>query len=242
MIFQEGISISESGSKNQIRKEIWSKMEERGVTRFPRPVEGRIPNFEGAEPAAKKLSELSFFQKTDVIKVNPDSPQHPVRAEVIRENKILYMPTPRLRNGFLQIDPEDVPSTDIDKATTIKHSQKYGREVELEEMEEVDLVVAGSVAVTENGKRVGKGGGYSDLEYAILRELDLGKPPVVTTIHPLQIVEDLPFQSHDVSMDWIVTPENLIETSTQFEKPNGIDWSVLDDEYLQKIPVLRKLR
>lgn len=217
-------------------------MEKNGVTRFPRPVEGRIPNFKGAKTAAEKLSNLPVFQKADIIKVNPDSPQHPVRAAVIREDKILYMPTPRLRNGFLRINSENVPPAEINKATTIRHSKKYGKEVEPEEMEEVDLIVAGSVAVTEDGKRVGKGGGYSDLEYAIVRELDLGKPPVATTVHPLQAVEDLPFQSHDVSVDWIVTSENVIHTLTPFEKPQGINWSQLEEEYLQKIPVLQKLR
>jgi hypothetical protein len=32
--------------KDQIRKEIWQLIEERGIARFPRPVYGRIPNFE----------------------------------------------------------------------------------------------------------------------------------------------------------------------------------------------------
>lgn len=34
-------------------------MENRGIARFPRPVYGRFPNFEGAAQAAERLKELS---------------------------------------------------------------------------------------------------------------------------------------------------------------------------------------
>ncbi|MFW5953513.1 MAG: 5-formyltetrahydrofolate cyclo-ligase, partial [Candidatus Natronoplasma sp.] len=156
-------------TKSEVRKEIWKKMEEKDVARFPTPIEGRIPNFVGAERAAEKLNEVPAFRSAERIKVNPDSPQNAVRAEVIKKGKTLFMPTPRLRDGFLKIEPKDVPDGKEKKATTIKHSNVYGDHVDPKHMEDIDLVVAGSVAVSEDGRRVGKGEGYSDLEYAILR-------------------------------------------------------------------------
>ncbi len=45
----------------------------------------------------------------------------------------------------------------------------------VKEMPPVDLIVAGSVAVNKKGSRIGKGGGYSDLEYAIGREFGFVK-------------------------------------------------------------------
>ncbi|KXA89933.1 hypothetical protein AKJ62_02050 [candidate division MSBL1 archaeon SCGC-AAA259D14] len=189
--------------------------------------------------ATKNLKE---FQKATHVKVNPDSPQHPVRKKVVNDGKTLYMPTPRLREGFLRITPEDVPCGKESKATTIKHSKKFGEKIDLKDIEEISLVVAGSVAVTKNGKRVGKGGGYSDIEYGILRELELGKPPIITTIHPIQIVKNIPTEAHDISLDWIITPDEIIETNSPFKKPNGINWSILNDEYLKKIPMLKKLK
>ncbi len=228
--------------KSEARQEIWNKMEEEGVAKFPTPVEGRIPNFVGAEKAAEKLHEVSAFKKAKRIKVNPDSPQNPVRAEVIRKGKVLFMPTPRLRDGFLRIRPEDVPEGKENKATTIKHSNVYGDSVDVEDMKEIDLVVAGSVAVSEDGKRVGKGGGYSDLEYAILSEANLGKPPVLTTVHPLQVVDELPHDKHDVPLDWILTPEEALETNTSLEKPSGIEWELLDEDDLKDMSVLKKIK
>lgn len=228
-------------NKEQIRTSIWNKMEEEGVARFPQPIEGRIPNFEGAESAAYRLENLEEFKNADVIKVNPDSPQHAVRSMVVNKGKTLYMPTPRLREGFLKITPDDVPPGKESKATTIKHSSKYGKKVEPEEIEDIDLVVAGSVAVSTAGGRVGKGGGYTDIEYAIIRELDLGKPPVITTVHPLQIVDEIPMEEHDVPMDWILTPEKTIETKTK-SVPPGIDWPQVTEEDMRKIPILQKLK
>ncbi len=228
--------------KSDVRKDIWNKMEEEGVARFPTPVEGRIPNFVGAEKAAEKLNEIPAFRNAERIKVNPDSPQNAVRAEVVKKEKILFMPTPRLRKGFLRIKPENVPEGKEKKATTIKHSNVYGDHVEPEDMKDIDLVVAGSVAVTENGRRVGKGGGYSDLEYAILRELHLGEPPVLTTVHPLQMVDELPYEKHDVPLDWILTPEKIVETNTSLEKPSSIDWELLDEDDLEKMPVLKNIK
>lgn len=233
---------SSPDSKEEIRKAVWNEMEGRGVARFPRPVQGRIPNFKGAGRAAENLAELGIFKRSGCVKVNPDSPQHPVRRRVIEAGKTLYMPTPRLKDGFLRIDPKDVPSGEERRATTIKHSFRYGRKVDVDDIEDIDLVVAGSVAVARDGARVGKGGGYSDLEYAILRELGLGEPPVATTVHPIQIREELPVERHDVPLDWIVTPQEVIETNTRMEKPDGIDWSILDDEDMDKIPLLKRFK
>ncbi len=230
------------GKKQEVRKLIWSELEEKDIARFPRPVKGRIPNFDGAEAAGERLEDIPVFGKAKRVKVNPDSPQKPVRRKVIENGKTLIMPTPRLKQGFLRINPSNVPAGKEQKATTIKHSKKFGELVDLEDLPNIDLVVAGSVAVSGDGGRVGKGGGYSDLEYAILRELNLGNPPILTTVHQAQIIDELPHEKHDIPIDWIVTPEDIIETNTDYKKPTRINWELLDRENLEKIPILRKLR
>jgi len=228
--------------KSYYRKKVWEQMEEEDIARFPRPVEGRIPNFVGAAGTAEMIDDIEEYRGAGRIKVNPDSPQNPVRAKIIRDDKTLFMPTPRLREGFLRIDPQDVPEGREKKATTIKHSDVYGESVHLEDIEEIDLVVAGSVAVSPRGERVGKGGGYSDLEYAILKELGLGEPPVLTTVHPVQVFERLPQEEHDVPLDFVVTTEKVIETRTDLSKPSGIEWSLLDEEELDEMPVLKEIK
>ena len=82
----------------------------------------------------------------------------------------------------------------------------------MDELKKIDLIVCGSVAVNRRGARVGKGGGYSDLEFALLTENKKisAKTPIVTSVHALQIVdEDLPMTEHDIPLSAIVTPDEM---------------------------------
>ncbi len=150
---------------------------------------------------------------------------------------------PRLRDEecFLRLDPADLE--DYDAATTVSGSSKHGVQVGPDELEEIDLIVSGSVAVTERGARVGKGEGYSDLEYAILREFGFvdDETTVATTVHDRQLLEaDVAVDPHDVPMDLLVTPDRVLRPETG-EKPAGIHWDRLEEERLEEIPVLRLL-
>lgn len=226
--------------KDEIRKMIWDVMEEKNIALFPRPVHGRIPNFKGADEAAKKVDELDFWREARFVKCNPDSPQRPLREMALQSGKTVYMAVPRLREEkcFVRVDPNYIESPG--KASTIKGAFKYGRPVHPREMNPVDLVIAGSVAVNREGGRVGKGGGYSDLEYALGREFGIVEEntPIVTTVHQLQVVDiDIPLAEHDVPIDFIVTRSEVTECEKK-EKPKGILWDRLDEEKLRSIPVL----
>jgi len=78
----------------------------------------------------------------------------------------------------------------------------------------VDLFVAGSVTVSPNGGRLGKGTGYSDQEYALLKDSGALSPEtlVVTTVHDVQIVENISSQEWDVPVNIIVTPTKIMRT------------------------------
>lgn len=230
--------------KQALRERIWDALEESGDARFPFPPHGRIPNFAGAGDAAERLAGLDEWRSAAVIKSNPDSPQLSVRRAALRGGKTLYVAVPRLRDEqcFLRLDPDEID--DVDHATTIGGSSEVGEQVGPEEMAPVDLIVSGSVAANERGARVGKGEGYSDLEYAILRELDLvdRATPLATTVHDRQVVDDdVPTETHDVPLDLIVTPTRTIRPDAR-EKPTGLLWDQLDAERVEEIPVLRTLR
>jgi len=230
-------------AKQDLRERIWDLLEAEGIARFPFPPHDRIPNFAGAEAAAALLGETDEWQAAEAIKANPDAPQLPVRRRALREGKTVYMAVPRLRdeNPFYELDPATIPPDEYDSAPTISHVESYARQVPPEEVATIDLVVSGSVAVTATGARVGKGEGYSDLEYAVLRELGLvaGETPIATTVHDSQVVdEDVAVEAHDVPMDLVVTPTETIRTATEHQKPSGVFWDELSDERIAAIPSL----
>lgn len=230
--------------KAKLREKIWTNLEARGYARFP-GARGRIPNFDGAVDAARRLDEVPVWREAGVVKCNPDYAQVHVRARAFHEGKVLYMARPRLRQEacFLELDPARIDENPW-KAVTIKGSARLGRPVRPEEIPEIDLIVCGSVAVSRDGARVGKGGGYSDLEYALGRELGIIQDgtPALTTVHPIQVVdEEIEPEPHDFPLDWIVTPEEAIRTRTELPRPRGIDWEQVDDAMLEEIPVLARL-
>ncbi|USZ66759.1 5-formyltetrahydrofolate cyclo-ligase [Halorussus salilacus] len=233
--------------KADLRERVWDRLEDEGLARFPFPPHGRIPNFAGAEDAADRLAETDAWNAADAVKANPDAPQLPVRRRAIREGKTVYMAVPRLRDEepFYELDPEEIPPEEYDRAPTVSHVESYARQVGPEEVPAVDLVVSGSVAVTESGARVGKGEGYSDLEYAVLRELALvgDETTVATTVHDVQVAaEDIVVEAHDVPMDLVATPTRTIRTETEYERPEGVDWEALSEERIDEMPVLQNKR
>ncbi|MCX8168718.1 MAG: 5-formyltetrahydrofolate cyclo-ligase [Candidatus Methanomethylicia archaeon] len=229
--------------KQKIREEIWRKMEEKGIAVFPGAY-GRIPNFVGAEEAAEKLAQLSIWKEANIIKVNPDSPQKPVRRNALNEGKILIMPTPRISSGFLMLDPRRIDKKNYDYACTIKGAFKYGVEIKPENLQKIDLVVVGSVAVNIFGDRIGKGEGYSEIEWGIVSEYGKvnDKTPIVTTVHDIQIVDyKFKIDPYDVPVDIIITPTKIITTNRVREKPKGIYWELMDGEKIQKISLLKEM-
>jgi len=231
-------------AKQALRERIWDELEASGEARFPFPPHGRIPNFAGAADAADRLAATDAWRAADAIKANPDAPQLPVRRAALRAGKTVYVAVPRLREAdcFLRLDPAEV--TDVDDATTVSGAAEAGVPVGPSEMPRVDLIVSGSVAVTEGGARVGKGEGYSDLEFAVLREFDRvnDATTTATTVHELQVVDEaVPTDAHDVPMDLVVTPERTVHTDAG-EKPAGVDWDALEAARIAEIPVLDRLR
>jgi len=230
-------------TKEAIRKEIWALLQKQKVARFP-GADGRIPNFIGAEACAKQLAKTTYWKAAKVLKINPDSPQRAIRHRALAEGKIIYMAVPRLRSDkpFIELDPKKLKCSPY-VASSIKGAGQHGQPIGIAKLRTIDLVVCGSVAVNRRGARVGKGGGYSDLEFALLTEQKkiAANTPIVTSIHPLQMMDgEIPMTAHDIPLSAIVTPDEVIEIKSKFPRPKGIYWNMLPQEKIADIPVLHK--
>ncbi len=231
-----------TADKQALRRRSWSELREAGAAGFP-GVEGRIPNFVGAEVAAARLAQTEQWRRAAVLKCNPDSPQLPVRRRALEEGKTVYMAVPKLASvaPFWRLDPDEL-DVSLHRAASIKGASEHGVPVTLSEMRQIELIVCGSVAVERSGSRLGKSGGYSDLEFAITTEVGLVGPwtAISTTVHPSQVVEDgaIPVMAHDFPLDLIVTPDEVIVTTTGLARPHGVLSEHLDDVRRSTIPIL----
>lgn len=234
-----------SDTKQRLREEIWDALEASGDDRFP-GARGRIPNFAGRDQAAKRLTKLEAYERADTIKINPDSPQTPVREQALKDGKRLYMAVPKLkkRKCFLELDPSSMEGKPSDWSS-LKGATTHGVAVHPSEMDPVDLIVTGAVGVDSAGHRLGKGGGYSDLEYAILLELGLidRDVPILTTVHPVQVLDPgrIPRENQDLSLSAFTTPRNTRQVESPPERPHGLQWSLLGKDRVDEIPILDDL-
>jgi len=235
-------------AKAALRDEVWSALRAAGVARFPGAV-GRISNFVGAEAAAQRLRDTPEWRRARTVKANPDSAQLPVRQRALSDGKTVYMAVPRLAEAepFFLLDPDHLADTPR-RAASISGATRSARRVRLADLSPVDLVVIGCVAVGEDGARLGKGGGFADLEYALAAAAGLIGPATVvaTTVHEVQIrpAGVVPTTDHDVPVDLVVTPERVIDVrGRRRSRPVGeIRWSDLTDEKIAAIPLLAALR
>ncbi len=236
------LSAQRFATKADARRAVWDRLQQKGAARFPFPPHRRIPNFAGALDAAQRLFELEPWKTAKRIKVNPDAPQRYVREEALRRGIVVFVPTPRLRAGFLRLDPATIPEEKIAEAAALSSSRAWAEEVPLRDLPRLDAIVCGSVAVTRDGHRCGKGEGYSDLEYAILRELGHPPVPVATTVHDLQLVDEFPRDETDLPLSAIVTPTRTILVTDPPPPPAGIAWDRLTEKDFEEMPVLEDLR
>ena len=232
-------------AKRQVRERIWSLLDQYDAVQPPGAA-GHIPSFTGADQAAQRLAELPPWTSAQVVKSNPDRAQLPVRVRALRDRKTVYMAVPRLGTvqPFYRLEPQTLADVDLDVAATGAGAAHLAPRVGLDQMQPVDIIVCGSVAVDRRGVRIGKGAGYSDIEVALLHDAGLLRPEtvIVTTVHDLQIVDQpIPDSPHDFRVHFVVTPTQVIPCPPA-SPPAGIDWRQVTAEQAAAIPVLGRLR
>ncbi|NXI85799.1 MTHSD protein, partial [Rhipidura dahli] len=212
-----------------------------------------FPLSQGSLQACCSLRELDAFGRAREVKVDPDKALEGARLAALQARKTLLVPTPRLRTGLFNriVPPPGATKEVLRKCATSQGVREYSMPVGLDGKAQVDLVIVGSVAVSEKGWRIGKGEGYADMEYAMMVSMGAVQEdtPVVTIVHDCQVLdiaEEL-LDDHDLTVDYILTPTRTIKTNCKRPKPQGIMWhkanTILpDSEMLGKIPILKTLR
>ncbi len=206
---------------------------------------GRIPPFSAQNKAAERLRRTTLYKESFSVMVPPDRPQLQVRVNLFQDRKRLIMATPGLRDGFYEIPVRRISPSLWARAVSSSGVMRYGTKLAttVAEIGRVDLLVTGAVAVSLQGDRIGKGTGYFDLEYMILREIGAAREEtsIIAIVDDLQVFEELPWQEKDVSIDLILTPTTSIPVHHPRPRPRGIDWLSLQPRQMRGMRPLREL-
>ncbi len=237
-----------SPDKQALREKIWRQLEESGVA--VGPAFGNIPNFTGADSAAWAIARTREWQDAKTVKCNPDPPQIPFRLRTLYAGKTLYVPVPGLTRDFpyLRLDPAAIAAKGVsfELAATAEGYMMHGERIGFEDIPTLDFCVVGSVAVSREGGRTGKGAGFADLETGIFRDLGIIGPatPMATLVHSSQIVPEatVPLEAHDTPLTMIATELELIRCPVAAQPPRGVDWDRVRPDQYRDIPFLAALR
>lgn len=230
----------------RLRRIVWQRLEAVAIpdSRFDLDFQAFVPDFQGSTECMERLVERREYTDAGLIFVAPDNNLEEFRARACTDGKRVLVATYGIRRGFVLL--EDVPPEDAARAASLDGLERVGRRLALSEvaaLPPIDLVVTGAAAVTMQGVHFGKGHGYFDLEWGILRHLELVEDhtPVVACVHDCQVVdEELPSSPYDCTVDLVITPSRVIACDRP-AKPLGVLWGRVDTATVEAIPYLAEL-
>ncbi|MBQ3472976.1 MAG: 5-formyltetrahydrofolate cyclo-ligase [Methanobrevibacter sp.] len=206
--------------KESLRKSISDKLFNEGQSLRPNGDDGTSPDFKGSDIAAELLATTKEWKNSKTIFCSPDSAQISVRYLALKDNKNLIMASPNLEHGYLFLEGNKLNGRESEASTkegAFDHCSKFFDFGETSSSDDsldiaIDMVVEGSVGVDRLGNRIGKGKGFADREIEDLFNKGLidENTLLVTTIHPFQLVDYVPMESHDKRLNMIVTTREII--------------------------------
>ena len=236
--------------RNRIRIQIWEDLRPIAVpdSRFDLDFSMYIPDYPGSDGIHPTLQRMPFYAAAGTVFVTPDNNLWRLRQALLVEGRSLLMTTYGIARGFLWFPGGSVPVGQEPFAASLDGAEIYARRITLRQVEDLgplDFLVTGASAISRDGIRFGKGHGYFDLEWAMLREIGAASvdTPVVGCVHDCQYIEaELSATPTDTIVDWVLTPSRTIQVQSKHPKPKGVDWSILDVNLLNSVPPLQELR
>src|SRR5471030_2006115 len=123
--------IGRNSAKDVVRADVWRALIDSGVNIGP--TFDHMPNFVGADMAAKRLSELDAWKTARIVKCNLDPPQIPLRLRALYDGKLLFSPVPYLTKGFpyrrIDADKLGAKGVDFETAATSQGFMAHGEPI-----------------------------------------------------------------------------------------------------------------
>ena len=167
-----------------------------------------VGNFEAS---CKEICELKEYANAQIIAgyipfQNEASPT-PFLCHAFNGSKIIALPKINADNMDFYACNE---STQFEKNQYGIFEPKNARLLDLVVAENASknwLIVVPGIAFTKDGRRLGRGKGYYDRFFSNVRNICT----LVGFCHSIQLVDDIPTETHDVVMDYVVTEQGIIK-------------------------------
>lgn len=204
------------------------------------------PDFEGSEAAAERL--LQAVKVPGLAFVVPDGAAIAARQQLLGIGTRLVVSTFCMRRGFRLLDPALIDPRDHAFAATLDGVERFGRPVgiaEIAALGRMDLVLTGTAAVSDNGRRFGRSYQYFDIEWGLLAEIGIAddRTPVAVIAHDVQVIAGkVSAMPQEAVADIVVTPTRLIRVAERPRRPSGIHWAGIDPDELELMPALIELQ
>ena len=153
-----------------------------------------------ALPWFKNAHRIGFYVASDG-EINPAA----LVADALRDERACFLPVlPPCAIRTLRFAPYNAATALIARRYGISAPSTPGHAGW-----RMDVVFAPLVAFDRAGRRLGRGGGYYDRAFA--SRPGRPRPLLVGLAHAFQEVAELPHRDHDVRLDIVVTPDEVIQ-------------------------------
>ncbi|MFA6831081.1 MAG: 5-formyltetrahydrofolate cyclo-ligase [Bacteroidaceae bacterium] len=165
---------------------------------------------EWSQQAVHCLEEQFIWQQAKTVllyySMKDEVNTHNLVERAYKSGKIVYLPVMQADELILR------PFTGIENmktASKYKILEPTGDIVPPENYRNIDLVLVPGVAFTREGYRLGRGKGYYD---NLLPHISA---PCIGICWEIQLVNQLPTESHDVTLDGIISSNGIIKKLTK---------------------------
>lgn len=163
-----------------------------------------------SQQAVHCLEEQNCWQKAETVllyySMKDEVDTHDLVERAHRAGKVIYLPV--MEGDVLVLRP-------FTGKENMKTASKYGILEPIGNIlppthyQDIDLVIVPGVAFTCEGYRLGRGKGYYD------KLLPKIYAPTIGICWALQLVNQLPTESHDVQLDSIISSNGIIKKKTE---------------------------
>ena len=233
----------------RLRRVVWDRLAQvaKPDSRFHLDFTSFIPDFEGSSKCVDVIRQMPEYRSARTIVTMPDNNLEGFRCQALADGKKLLVFTYGMLRGVVMLNEYQVSSKARSLAATLDGMERFGSQLSFEELRSagpLDLLVTGAAAVSREGVHFGKGHGYLDLEWGLLSEMGLVGPstPVIVSVHDCQVVDEpVPHAEHDVTVDVIVTPSEVI-LCRPLPKPTGLVWDRLPRQFAESRPYFKEVK